>query len=39
MSKKVAFYTLGCRVNQYETTALAELFNKKTGYTIVDFFR
>ncbi|HOJ48768.1 MAG TPA: radical SAM protein, partial [Bacillota bacterium] len=36
MSKKVAFYTLGCRVNQYETTALAELFIKN-GYTIVDF--
>lgn len=36
MNKKVAFYTLGCRVNQYETTALAELFIKN-GYTIVDF--
>ncbi|CDF58072.1 tRNA (N(6)-L-threonylcarbamoyladenosine(37)-C(2))-methylthiotransferase MtaB [Thermobrachium celere] len=34
--KKVAFYTLGCRVNQYETEAMAELF-EKDGYQIVDF--
>lgn len=29
--KKVAFYTLGCKVNQYETEAMLELFEKK-GY-------
>ena len=29
--KKVAFYTLGCKVNQYETEAMIELFEKK-GY-------
>lgn len=34
--KKVAFYTLGCKVNQYETEAMAELF-EKAGYTVVDF--
>ncbi len=34
--KKVAFYTLGCKVNQYETNAMIELFIKK-GYEIVDF--
>lgn len=33
---KVAFYTLGCKVNQYESAAMAELFEKK-GYEIVDF--
>ncbi len=27
--KKVAFYTLGCKVNQYETEAMLELFEKK----------
>jgi threonylcarbamoyladenosine tRNA methylthiotransferase MtaB len=34
--KKVAFYTLGCKVNQYETQAIARLFEKE-GYRIVDF--
>lgn len=34
--KKVAFCTLGCRVNQYETEAMAEAFLKK-GYEVVDF--
>jgi len=34
--KKVAFYTLGCKVNQYETDSLAGLFEQK-GYKIVDF--
>ncbi len=34
--KKVAFCTLGCRVNQYESRALAELFVKK-GYKPVPF--
>lgn len=33
---KVAFSTLGCRVNQYETEAMAEKFIKE-GYDIVDF--
>lgn len=33
--KKVAFHTLGCKVNQYETEAMAELF-KKNNYTLVD---
>lgn len=33
---KVAFATLGCKVNQYETEAMIELF-KKSGYEIVDF--
>lgn len=33
---KAAFSTLGCKVNQYETEAMIELF-KKSGYTIVDF--
>ncbi|HHV45680.1 MAG TPA: tRNA (N(6)-L-threonylcarbamoyladenosine(37)-C(2))-methylthiotransferase MtaB [Tissierellia bacterium] len=32
---KVAFYTLGCKVNQYETQAMEELF-KKRGYSIVN---
>lgn len=31
---KVAFHTLGCKVNQYETEAMAELF-EKDGYEIV----
>ena len=34
--KKAAFYTLGCKVNQYETEAMTELF-KKRGYEITDF--
>lgn len=34
--KKVAFYTLGCKVNQYETNAMIEQFIKK-GYEIVNF--
>ncbi|WP_427339532.1 tRNA (N(6)-L-threonylcarbamoyladenosine(37)-C(2))-methylthiotransferase MtaB [Caloranaerobacter sp. DY30410] len=33
--KTVAFYTLGCKVNQYETEAMAKLF-KKNGYTVVN---
>lgn len=36
MKKIVAFHTLGCKVNQYETEAMAELF-KKDGYVIGDF--
>ena len=34
--KKVAFYTLGCKVNQYETEAMSELF-EKNGYIVCDF--
>lgn len=34
--KKAAFYTLGCKVNQYETEAMAEMF-KSSGYEITDF--
>ena len=33
--KKVAFYTLGCKVNQYETEAMEEIF-ERAGYKIVD---
>lgn len=33
--KSVAFYTLGCKVNQYETDAMIDLF-KKNGYEILD---
>ena len=33
---KVAFYTLGCKVNTYETEYLQDLF-KRNGYTVVDF--
>lgn len=32
----VAFYTLGCKVNQYETEAMMELFQQR-GYNIVDY--
>ncbi|MCX7709896.1 MAG: tRNA (N(6)-L-threonylcarbamoyladenosine(37)-C(2))-methylthiotransferase MtaB [Clostridia bacterium] len=34
--KKAAFYTLGCKVNQYETEALTGIF-EKGGYEITDF--
>lgn len=33
--KTVAFHTLGCKVNQYETEAMEELF-EKNGYSIID---
>lgn len=33
---KAAFYTLGCKVNQYETEAMAELF-ADSGYEIKEF--
>ncbi len=36
MSKKVAFATLGCKVNQYETEAMSLLFKNK-GYDVCDF--
>lgn len=34
--RKVAFYTLGCKVNQYDTEAVLENF-KAAGYEVVDF--
>ena len=34
--KKVAFYTLGCKVNQYESEAMREKF-EAAGYETVDF--
>jgi len=34
--KKVALTTLGCKVNQYDTEAMAGLFRKE-GYEVVDF--
>ncbi len=36
MKHKVAFRTLGCRLNQYETDALASQF-REGGYEVVDF--
>ena len=33
---RVAFYTLGCKVNQYETQALEQLFAGR-GHTLVPF--
>ena len=33
---KAAFYTLGCKVNQYDTQAMRELF-EAAGYETVDF--
>ena len=36
VNKKVAFYTLGCKVNSYETNAMIDIF-KKSGYEIVNF--
>ena len=36
MNKKSAFITLGCKVNLYDTEAMAELFTEK-GYEVVDF--
>lgn len=35
--KKIAFKTLGCRLNQYETDAIASQFAKGGEYKIVDF--
>ena len=34
--KSVAAHTIGCKVNQYDTQAMLELFEKR-GYKIVDF--
>lgn len=36
MDKTVAFCTLGCKVNQYETQAMAESM-ERAGYRVVDF--
>ena len=36
MGKKVAFVSLGCKVNQYETNAMSQEFVEK-GYEVVDF--
>ena len=36
MAKKVGFYTLGCKVNQYETNAMIQKF-EESGYEITDF--
>ncbi|MEW6447713.1 MAG: tRNA (N(6)-L-threonylcarbamoyladenosine(37)-C(2))-methylthiotransferase MtaB [Bacillota bacterium] len=35
--KSVAFHTLGCKVNQYESAALASLFARR-GYRVVEDF-
>ena len=35
-NKKVAFYTLGCKVNQYETNGMIQKF-EEADYEIVDF--
>ncbi len=35
-NKKVASFTLGCKVNQYDTEAVIETFKNK-GYKIVNF--
>lgn len=34
--KKAGFFTLGCRVNSYETQAMSDIF-KKNGFEIADF--
>ena len=34
--KKVAFYTLGCKVNQYETNGMIQRFIQE-NYEIVNF--
>lgn len=34
--RKIAFYTLGCKVNQYETNSMMEEFTK-AGYEVVDY--
>jgi threonylcarbamoyladenosine tRNA methylthiotransferase MtaB len=36
MNKKVAFYTLGCKLNYSETSSISRMFNK-AGYSTVDF--
>ena len=34
--KKVAFYTLGCKVNQYETDSMKAIF-EKDGFVVVEW--
>ncbi len=34
--KKVAFHTLGCKVNQYETQAMTELFERANYQVVLD---
>lgn len=34
--RKIAFYTLGCKVNQADTASMKEIF-RQAGYEIVDF--
>lgn len=34
--KKVAFYSLGCKVNQYESEAVSSIFQSK-GFEVVDY--
>ena len=36
LGRRVAFHTLGCKVNSYETEAMSELF-EKNGYEVVPF--
>ncbi|MGI6172289.1 MAG: tRNA (N(6)-L-threonylcarbamoyladenosine(37)-C(2))-methylthiotransferase MtaB [Christensenellales bacterium] len=36
MAKSIAFHTLGCKVNQYDTQAMLEAF-ERAGYTVGDF--
>lgn len=36
MSKTAAIYTLGCKVNQYESSAIGDLF-RQAGYELVNF--
>lgn len=36
MTKTAAIYTLGCKVNQYESSAIGDMF-RQAGYQVVDF--
>ena len=36
INKTIAAHTLGCKVNQYDTQAMLELF-QNAGYSVVDF--
>ena len=36
MNKKVAFYTLGCKLNYSETSTIGRQFNE-AGFEVVDF--
>lgn len=36
IATRVAFTTLGCKVNQYDTEAMTALFRRR-GYAVVDF--